>query len=99
MTCSKISAVEFSPSAFASPVQSAAAPILTGERIRNAATMLESVGWRQSVAGKEDFDLGVRTFIESGFSRNSQGVLVMTRIREMAIPITFTGRNKRGGAR
>ena len=77
MTCSKISAVEFSPSALASPVQNAAAPIVTGERIRKASSMLESVGWRQSVAGKEDFDLGVRTIIESCFSQNSQGVLVM----------------------
>lgn len=77
MTCSKISAVEFSPSALASPVQNAAVPIVTGVRIRNTSSMLESVGWRQSVAGKEDFDLGVRTFIESGFSQNSQGVLVM----------------------
>ena len=79
--------------------QNAAEPVLNETRIRNTSAMLESVGWRQSVAGKEDFDLGVRTFIESGFSQNSQGVLVMTRIREMAIPITFTGRNKRGGAR
>ena len=33
MTCSKISAVEFSPSALASPVQNAAAPIVTAESI------------------------------------------------------------------
>ena len=77
MTCSKISAVEFSPSAILDSRKSAAAPIVTGERVRNTAAMLESVGWWQSVAGKEDFDLGVKTFIESSFSLNNQGVLVM----------------------
>ena len=56
--------------------QNAAAPVLNETRIRNTSAMLERVGWKQSVAGKEDFDLGVKTFIECAFSNTAKGVLI-----------------------
>ena len=56
--------------------QNAAEPVLNETRIRNTSAMLERVGWKQSVAGREDFDLGVKTFIECAFSNTAKGVLV-----------------------
>ena len=56
--------------------QNAAAPVLNETCIRNTSAMLERVGWKQSVAGREDFDLGVKTFIECAFSNPAKGVLV-----------------------
>ena len=77
MTCSKISSFDSVLAAMATTErQIAAEPVVTANRIANASQMLENAGWRRSVAGDDDFAVGIETFVKCAFSNPAKGILV-----------------------
>ena len=56
--------------------QIAAEPVVTANRIANASQMLENAGWRRSVAGDDDFAVGVEAFVKCAFLNPAKGILV-----------------------